>query len=177
MDTCPTVHIRHIIRCTVYTCSIWKNCLLILVNKIPTVTNIKFLHNFFPNFLWPVYAAVLNTMEKLSSSESVRDWVTRGIFCFKILQYSRSVVFQHARMVFNFFAALVNRIRKLPASLATRTNSEDCSESCIKIFVPAFLLCHWSLLSVSASTCHSWAYGIIYKITGGIRWNLFESYM
>jgi hypothetical protein len=54
------------------------------------------------------------------------------------------------KLFWNFLAALGNRkiIEKfLLASLKTHTNSKDCYESRIRISVPAFLRCHWSIFS------------------------------
>jgi hypothetical protein len=48
----------------------------------------------------------------------------------------------HAQMVFKMLDCLV---KGLLASLKTLTNSQDCSESRIRISVLALLLCHWRI--------------------------------
>jgi hypothetical protein len=50
----------------------------------------------------------------------------------------------HAQMVFKMLDGLV---KGLLASFKMLTNSQDCSESHIRISVPAPLLCHWWIVS------------------------------
>jgi hypothetical protein len=46
------------------------------------------------------------------------------------------------------------------------TKSKDCSESRIRIFVPAFLCCHWPIFSASEQFSESHAaFGTTFRVT------------
>ncbi len=64
-----------------------------------------------------------------------------------------------AQMVFKM---LDGHVKGLLASLKTLTNSQDFSESRIRISVPALLLCHW------------WIFSSVHVITG--FWNHFQDH-
>jgi hypothetical protein len=65
----------------------------------------------------------------------------------------------------------------LLAFLKTLTKSKDCSESRVRIFVPAFLLYHWSIFSRVLCTTRTMymsrppALGTIFRIKGSFQDN------
>jgi hypothetical protein len=79
---------------------------------------------------------------------------------------SKLVLSVHAQMVLKF--GLLKRklkIKFLLASFKTITNSKDCSESCIRISILAFLLSHWSIFSGVPVSLSQAAFETNFRIT------------